>query len=518
MSRIKFFDRLASAFHKDEPETTKKVFGNELLAIRNGNFEVWEQENNGALKSPYDNSTVRRAIDLIASNIAQVPILIFKGEEKVAPNFELYSVFRKPNDYTSRYELVEQTLINFKLYGEAFWFLNLNEFGIIREIYVLHPMYMKHVQKDQYSPISGWIYNNKIPMKLEQVIHFKTHNPYGGVRGLSLLDTVLTDLQADKEASTYNKSFFKNGTRVNGMIELDKEMSATVEEMRRVLAEFKKEHQGSTAAYKVGILSPGMKYTEYGQTMRDMEYIGGRDSIRDRILIVLGVHKSVIGVTDKIDRATADVALKSLWSITLKPDCVRIQEKLNAELFDLYYPGLTCQFDYSAVEELKQNINSSLEAAIKFMELGYTRNEVNQRLTLGMETSEEGDERYISSKLKPVDEVVAPEPAPKKADDNPAAKKLSTYLFKQRNSVVKTIIAVNKLDNAENLYLKDVLTELFVKENKRIEKVGITSAVNKHIFNQILLEIDEAAAANENIDQLADRVKLLYENTDLKEI
>jgi len=488
------------------PKTKEKSWDQQLLAIRDGNFEAWELENNGALKSPYDNSTVRRAIDLIASNIAQVPLMIFSGEEKVAPNFELYSVLKKPNDYTSRFELLEQTLINFKLYGEAFWFLNLNEYGIIREIYVLHPLFMKHVQENQYSPITGWIYNHKVPMDVKQVIHFKTYNPYGGVRGLSLLDTVLVDLQADKEAQTYNKSFFKNGTRVNGMIELDKEMTATMEEMRRVLAEFKKEHQGSTAAYKVGILSPGMKYEEYGQTMRDMEYIGGRDAIRDRVLIALGVHKSVIGVTDKIDRATADVALRSLWSVTLKPDCVRIEEKLNAELFDVYYPGLSCAFNYSAIEELKQNINSSLDAAVKLMELGYSRNEVNQRLTLGMSTdSEDGDERYISSKLKPlVDATVEPVKPEKNIPEPDNKKKLSTYLFKQRNSVVKTIIN-NNMDSV----LKTKLTDLFVKENG---KTGANTDINMVIFKQILSEIDEVVTNKEDINQLADRVKEIYES------
>jgi len=512
-----------------------KRWDDQLTAIRNGNYEAMESENDGKLRSPYDNSTVRRCLGLMSSNIAQVPILIYQNDSRVPPQFDFYEVLRKPNSYTSSYELKEQTMIYYYLYGEAFWFLNTNDYGYIREIYTLHPSFMKHVQESPTSPISGWIYNDNVPMNTTQVIHFKTFNPYGGVRGLPLLDTILIDLQADKEAMIYNKNFFRNGTKVNGMITLDKDMSTTLEEMRRVLGEFKKEHQGSKNAYKVGILSPGMQYEEYGQTMKDMEYIGGRDAIRDRALVVLGVHKSIVGITDKIDRSTADVALRSLWQTTLKPDCVRIQEKLNAELFDIFFPGYSCAFDFSQVEELKKDMKATMDVAMALMELGYTRNEVNTRLSLSMpDDNEEGDMRFISSKLKPLVEEaevvepvepVAPDEKPpkdKKSISDLFIKKLGCYLHIQRCDVIKRIVKKKPLFDVEEVKVQ--LNQLFEREETRFEKTFSPLAtkndvnklmygekgLNKSVLNVIMNEIDEGVGLSENVDQIADRIKEIY--------
>ena len=518
-----------------DPEIVQKRWDDTLIAIRNGNYETMESESDGKLRSPYDNSTVRRCLDLMSSNIAQVPILIYQNDSRVPPNFDFYEVLRKPNSYTSSYELKEQTIIYYKLYGEAFWFLNTNDYGYIREIYTLHPKFMKHVQDKPTSPINGWIYNESVPMSVDQVIHFKTFNPYGGVRGLSLLDTILIDLQADKEAMVYNKNFFKNGTKVNGMITLDKDMSTTMEEMRRVLGEFKKEHQGSKNAYKVGILSPGMAYDEFGQTMKDMEYISGRDSIRDRVLVVLGVHKSIVGITDKIDRSTADVALRSLWQTTLKPDCVRIQEKLNAELFDIFMPGYSCSFDFSQVEELKKDMKATTEVAMSLMEIGYTRNEVNTRLSLGMPIDEEGDDRWISAKLKPSElalnppeppaPVVAPDEKPPKDDKslgNLFIKKLGCYLHIQRCDVIKRIVRKKTEFDVEEVKIQ--LNQLFEREESRFDKMfsplSVKNNVNKLMYGEkglnksiskvIMNEIDEGVGLGETVDQIADRIKEVY--------
>lgn len=518
----------------DSPKSTQKRFDDILLAVRAGNLEEWDKVTTGKVANPYvENYAVQTAINLLARNIAQVPMDIYSGDQKLGPDFEINQVLLKPNEYTSRFELWEQTMIYFFLYGEAYWFLNLNDYGFIREIYVLHPKFLKAVQSDASAFPKAWIYKDNVPMPVDQVIQFKLFNTTG-IRGLSPLDAVQLEIDADKEAAKYNKNFFKNGARVSGIISMDKDLSTTEEEMTRVLMKFKQAHQGSENAYKVGIISPGMKYDEYGQTMRDMEYVIGRDAIRDRILLVLGIHKSIVGITEKIDRATADVALRSLWQVNLKPNCIRIQEKINAELFQVYYPGknIYCKFDLSTVEELKKDLNETLDAGTKLFMMGYSRNEVNVRLGLGMpEDREDGDTRYVPINLAPVDadiyaesesveDAVPDEPKPKKAlvidkqatirrsflrlqsaQERAFRGKVRNFFDNQKDQVIKTLsgdkaaIDISKIIND--------LQRVFEKEDSRLAK-AITpyykqAAEAGASFAYSLLNIEKEPIINESV-------------------
>ena len=522
---------------KPANSSEEKRWDDTLLAVRNGNLEEW---NKAGVSNPYaQNYTVHRGLQILATNIAQVPFEFFKGEQKLGPDFELNKILRKPNPYTSNFELWEGTVIYLFLYGEAFWYLNTNQYGIIKEIYTLHPNYMDHVQKDKNSPIESWIYNNKIPMQLDEVVHFKLFNT-GGVRGLSPLDSLSQDLSNEASSANLGGKMLKNGTRLSGVIEVDKDVGATLDDMRRVLSMWKKEHQGENKAGKVGALLGGMKYRELGQTMSDLQLIESRDSIRDRVLLVLGIHKAVVGVTDKIDRATADTALRSLWQTTLKPQTVRIQEKVNSNLLDIYYPGVISKFDLTVVEELKKDLNDTLDAATKLWKLGYTRNEINVRLGLRM-PEDEGDERYIPRIMIP-EEMAAeaavtgrgttnandPRKTTKKPIVTPSEKenvdstasqraknneyyqfvsKIKSFLGLQRNKVLKVYGKYNSIDNLLEKEDKRLI-EAFKPFEKQLPDSFNT--LNKYIFGEIdkILSVDDKSK-EEKIDAIKNLYKFL---------
>ena len=519
----------------------EKRWDDTLLAIRNNNLEEWNQ---GSITNPYrQNYTVNRALQILATNIAQVPFEFYREDRKLGKEFELNQVMRRPNQYTSNFELWEATIVYLFLYGESFWYFNTNQYGIIKEIYAVHPNFMKQVQDKESSPVAGWIYDNRIPMTLDEVIHFKLFNA-GHVRGLSPLDTLKQDMSNDKTASELGGKMLENGSKLSGVIEVDKDVSASLEEMRRVLTMWKAEHQGVSKAGKVGALLGGMKYRELGQTASDLELIDSRDSVRDKILLVLGIHKAVVGVTDKIDRATADTALRSLWQTTLKPQTVRIQEKINAELLDVYYPGVISKFDLTVIEELKADLNDTLDAATKFWKLGYTRNEINVRLGLNMPEIE-GEERYIPRIMIPesmAEEAAVtgrgttqandarkalPIPVPEKIVEpkasqeveNPLIKKIKGYLMLQRPKVIKTYIKYDKVDRLlekENIRLGKSLEPFKNELPEGISKLNsvIFDKVNQIIATEGKTKDDKAEAIKNLYTYLYSRVKFIAEGED----
>lgn len=382
------------------------------LAYVDGNtFGKWRQNLNS---SPYSkNGTIRRAIDIVAQNLAQLPFNIYKDGEKLPfrtprmGDVDLNALLEMPNENTSAYKFKLVHWSYFMLYDKVYWLLNKNPYGIIKEFYVLNPNMLK-AHKDNNGVVKEYTYG-KLKFGVDEVIEFSGFSPnsLSGSGGSSIIDTIRTEYETENAASSYGKKFFENGTRINGVITVDKDVPVTIEDMNKVLGQWMQAHQGSNNAYKVGALLNGMSYEERGMTMRDAEFIEGRKEIKERIIEVYGIPKSVFGLVDKIDRATADTQMRQFWQVTLKPLAIMMQEDINTLLARKHYPGYTVKYDFTVVEELKKDLNETADAARKYFELGYTRDEVNSRFKLGMEeTTDNGDVRYIPTSLISVDESI----------------------------------------------------------------------------------------------------------------
>lgn len=459
-------------------KTTNKGYQDILYSVRNNRLEEMDISQSNAFS---DNFTVNRAISLLAQNVAQTPLVIYRGAQAIpTPNHDVYKLFIKPSEDISEFEIWEKLIIYLYNDGESFFYLNRNNGGVIQEIYTLNPRYMKHEKEKETGQIKSWVYNNKIPMTKEEVIHFKLPAT-SGLRGLSPLQTVLREISTDKSASQYNKSFFENYTMLGGYLKTDKDAQISPEEMRKVVGEWNATHRGTDRAYSVGGLLGGMEYVNTDISQSDMQFAESRRDIRDRLMTVLGVSKTVMGIAEDVNRANAEEAMRQLWELTLKPLLVRVEQKLNAELFIPYYTGYRCKFDLSNIEELKKDLNITLDMAQKMLHMGYTRNEINARLTLDMPNSED-DKDLIPYNLIPRAQTELPEepkeikePKPKKNNDEkilskkqiPVIKlfrsKLKAHFFNQRSKVLKIV------NNTEFPY-ENELKMLFIDEDIKLKK------------------------------------------------
>lgn len=386
--------------------------------------------------SPYkENGTIRRAIDIMAYNLAQLPFNVYDKGIKLAPvvddpnNVHIGSLLEYPNENMSGFKFKLLHWSYFLLYDKVYWLINRNPYGIIKELYVLNPRMVKE-HKGNSGAIDFYTYG-KLKITVDDIIEFSGFDPgtLSGMGGCSILDTLRVEYETDAAAAVYGKKFFENGTRVSGVISVDKDVPVTNDQMQKVLSLWIQAHQGSDNAYKVGALLNGMKYEERGMSMRDAEFINGRKEIKDRIIEVYGIPKSVFGLVDKIDRATADTQMRQFWQVTLKPLAIMMQEDANATLMRKNFPGLTIKYDFTVVEELKKDVNETIKAARQYFELGYTRNEVNDRFKLGMESNDDGDTRYIPTTLISIDDSlemdVLDEPT-KEVDDIVVIKSIET--------------------------------------------------------------------------------------------
>ena len=409
-----------------EATVEKSALSDSLDYVSDGNYYSYELNTDKSYKNNY---TVYRGVNLLADMIAQLPLKLYRGEQELPADFVFPNGFSlaKPNPSMSLNELLYKSCVYYFFRGE---FLNhIIDDGIFR----LEPINPKNIHRN---PDDTWRLNQKnkiIIIQKEELIYNPLFNPtitnYNTVmdRGLSPIDVVKAEITSDAAAGEYITKFFENFAQLGGTL-FDSTGNATPEQINSVVAQFNSNHQSKGKAYKVLGLPDGIEYKEMSQTMREMQFLDSRKDIRDKILAVLGIHKSLLGETDAVNRSVAEEATRQLWVQTLKPKAIRIQEKYNQQLFNVYFPGYFCKFDFSEVKELQDNKESVLKQAEGYRKLGYTLNEVNEHFKLGMEpvTDEIGDTRFVPRLLTTLDQLTVQTPPkepvtpPKKAIDKAA--------------------------------------------------------------------------------------------------
>lgn len=465
-----------------------KGWSEDYLKILDSNYA------SGKITSPYEQSyVVNLGIRLIAQNIAQTPMKLYRGETLVELSNPANLLFEKPNENTSRFEMWEQTVSYLNLYGESFWYLNdAISRSIPAEIHVLNPRKMKHILKDNKT-LTGWIYDNEMPMKPEEVIHFKLFS-LGKFRGVSPIDVVRIELDSDYYASKYNKVFFENSALPATLIEAEKGM--TEQEAKLLIKMWNSSHQGYNKAHKTGLLLGG-KMNNVSMTQKDMEYLEGRREIRDRVLALLGVHKVIAGFTEGVNRATAETARMLFWQDTLRPMLIRIQEKLNAEFFVPLSPDLRCKWDLSAIDALQPSQKEQAELAESLQRMGTTRNELAEQFPhMFTPNADDGDVRYMPINMVP-DSFEEDPIEPAKSTISEISKILDTKVVKTdttkqdryRTAFLRTQKQYEKLffSKMKRYFYeqrKEVLTALNTQKASAIEIAEITAALTNMVDAQ----------------------------------
>jgi len=484
-----------------------------LSAVIGNRFETWSVGTGSSYSSHY---TIHKGIDLLADSVAQLPVDIYRGDELMPKDFVFPGGFdlHNPHPRMSLNELIYTACIYFWFRGEFMLLIDQEGFMTLEPI---NPKDMV-LQKD-----GSWKWNNKKIIQEEDLIYAKLLNP-DGERGLSPVDVVKAEIDSDISAGRYATKFFDNYAQLGGTIE-DAEGKITTKEMEKIVGQFNNAHSGQTNSHKVLGLPKGIKYQAVDTTMREMDFLSSRKDIRDKILAVLGIHKALFGVTDQVNRSVAEEASRQLWTLTLRPKVIRIQEKFNQQFIKKMFPGYRIQFDFSVVDALKQNAESVLAQAKGYRDLGYTLNEINEHFNLGMEevTDTVGETRFVPFNMVPVDEVLfAPEilEIPTKELDSNSIDKVVALLDNTVDKSVRTYTREYKrIQRKSERTLTGKLRKYFAKQLGIVLGVinsnkGITATINKGTVDTTLLMLIQNTL-NKNKNDIIVTLQPVYEEINL---
>jgi len=429
------------------PQILQKIFsrftkgatpGLGIADIGNDPFTLWASTKRitAAKAMSVYNGWVYACTRAIAEELANMQWRLFKvsadGNDEEVFEHELLDLLDGVNEFQTGYELKYSIGAHLELAGNAYIFLDGvdSEGGKPKAIYPLNPSGMRIVvDRSQFpSRISKYVYTEKgkqYEFQPYQILHLKYPDPSDPDEGIGTVQSIASWIDADNYAMEFNRRFFQNGARIGGVLE--SENARTSAQLDYIKKSFEAIHKGYDSAYKTLVLPKGTKYTQASESQKDMDFANLMIMMRDRVLAGFRVPRTVLGITDDVNRANAEATNYVFALRTIKPKMELIVSYLNEFLVPRYGEDLYLDFEDPVPENTQLKIQE-LQVSASVL----SPNEQRERY-FNYEPIQNGDEVMVPFNLVPLG---APIPQPTKSR-KPSAKGRSRLSVKYARAAKK---------------------------------------------------------------------------------
>lgn len=294
------------------------------------------------------------------------------------------AVWNKPNPFMTQAEFMESLAQHIELTGEGWFVANGNDvLNFPTELWIPRPDRMTVIpSKEDF--ISGYVYNapdgEKVPLGTDQVVMVRVPNPMDPYRGMGAVQTILTEAYSIEAAAAWSAKFFENSAEPGGIIEIPEGMDD--DQFKQFQQRWTDTHKGVNNAHRVGLLENGAKWVNNSFNMRDLQFAELSGVKREVIREALGMSKTMLGLTEDVNRATAEAAEFVFAKWFLVPRLERIRDALNNDFLPMFgAAGESVEFDFVSPvpEDLDREANertSKVQAAVALVGAGFDPEEV----------------------------------------------------------------------------------------------------------------------------------------------
>jgi len=302
----------------------------------------------------------------------------------------------------SQYQLLWKSSAYLELTGKCFWYIAKDGIGRPKEIWCLNPLDV-WVIPDKDNFIKGYLYKAgaiEIPLSVDEVIFINLPdllNPYGG-KGPA--QAAATNLEIDKYTSTYIKNFFYNDARPGGIVNFP---DIDEDEYDRAVEQYKDKHRSVENSNEILFTKGGaVTFTPININIKDLDISALKDNTRDGILGAFGVPKSIVGITDDVNRSTAEAAEYTFAMHTIKPLLHLFMDVLNNEFVPMFGEDGELRFT-DPVPKNKDFVKGVVDTQTnKTLTVNESRDVLNKLMGWNLPHIEGGDVIYQPVSLQPL--------------------------------------------------------------------------------------------------------------------
>ena len=382
---------------------------------------------------PYGKSVwVYKCVRLIAESVAKLPVIIYRDYEREDRDdtHPALSLFRQVDDRRSEFMYWEHVVQHMLLLGVSVTALERSRAGAIAQMSPLFPQWLERDRGAKYDAKRGyrWKYGQgqtKVYFWDDELVRSAFFNPNDPSTPLSPLEALKLALNQDYYAQQTNLALFENGALPDAILHTDQPLDQTATDVVR--NNWKTSMKGPRNSHRVAVLPSGLSYQEIQRSMRDMEFIEGRDVTTKEILGLYGVPPVMVGF-DTTNYATAQEQRRMFWNDTVGSLCEMLDD-FYTERFRVLFPDRPPVFgrDKSAIQSIISEEAEIIERHATLLANGYPLNRVLEKM--GEEPVAWGDEAFVpwnmvtasslatGSAQRPATQAPAQTPEPDSADD-----------------------------------------------------------------------------------------------------
>lgn len=336
---------------------------------------------------------------------------VFKANEvdqekfdRVENSHRLARLMANPNGPDTASSFWNEFWMFAELYDESFIWLVKDYAGIPCQMWVIpsswvYPMNDNDGQIVSYYQVRpiGWS-GEIVNFPAEDIIHYKGPNPYTKTRGYSKLQAGAEIIDAYEMVQRARFSSLRNGSNVGAVITLPDDVDANKDTIASIEAEWVAKFGGEFNFNRPVILSGGATIAR-NDAAQELAFLQSSDQLRDYILGLWGLSKSVIGFLDGVNRATFEGALSQVFYMQINPRLQAVSELMTEKVAVPYF-GV----DYLIA--WPDGTPNDLEADVKKMAMKVQ--ETGVLISNGAITRNELREKFGYPRIEGLDELLSP--------------------------------------------------------------------------------------------------------------
>ena len=348
-------------------------------------------------------SAVWAAMRLLSESISTLPVGVFRREnngDNIEINSDLSFLIKyQPNTYQNKITFYEKIMMDMLSDGNSYVQIIRNRNGRVLELLPL-----------EYADVKTYTLDNKLyysnensgeTIDSENMLHFKLITGSDGITGLSPIEQCKNAIGWGMSVSEYGSTFFKNGGKLSGILESDRQLSEQA--IDRLRNSFNKNYGTLSGANQTAVLEEGLKYKSISVTPDQAQFLASRQFSVEEVARIFGLPPHLLRDLSKSSFNNIEMQSQEFVSYSLMPYISKIELEMSLKLFRRNAIGR---------EYVKFNVNGLLRGNVKDRADYYktaitngwmTVNEVRQKEDLNR--VEDGDSNYIQMNMTTIDKI-----------------------------------------------------------------------------------------------------------------
>lgn len=295
------------------------------------NFNLWTYK---AIKTKAD-SIIQYNPELVVDKDTEEGEVI--KEEIKKKDSQLLQDLQYFNPYFTYSDARWYRVVQQELTGAAYWYLTASSTsGHKVEFYPLDPNRV-FLNTDTYGLPKEYIFRDvdgkEHYIEPDRIIVFKDPHPRNWLRALGTLEASRYAHNALELAFKHNMNTFGNRGVPEGFLSFE---GIDEKDRERIEKQLKQKYSGVKNAGRTGVINHPLEYIRVGDNNKDLEFVEGTKLLRDTILSIHGVPKTLVGIEDATYRNAIE-AIRVYQRYTLKPMLQKEASVLNEQVIPKYH-------------------------------------------------------------------------------------------------------------------------------------------------------------------------------------